>query len=159
MGNISLPLPSPCLPSSIPLPPTTAQTQLATVRSTSAHKLSTVFYFLLREFLAAALDVLTNISASNSSWKHLIIRTCVALSAPTRNTPASTLLSENLSGGFLSVPCFLRLLRVPRDRPNTSFKTKYPALLEDKYPDTKVYFPHQNQDIHVFIEEKEKKSL
>ena len=51
---------------------------------------------------------------SKLSCNYLNIRPCFALSALTRNTPASTLLSQNLPGGFICVPCFLRLLRVLR---------------------------------------------
>ena len=86
------------------------------------------------------IDILTNISATNSSWNHCIERPCFALGAPTRNTPALTLLSENVPGGFLCFPCFLRLLRVLRDRPNANFKTKIPALLQDKNTHTKFKF-------------------
>ena len=34
------------------------------------------------------INILANTSASNSSWNHLIVMNCFALSAPTRNTPA-----------------------------------------------------------------------
>ena len=71
------------------------------------------------------------------SWQVFVVQSldynapCFALSAPTRNTPAQTLLSEKLPGAFVCVPCFLRL-RVLRNRPCTNFKIKPSALLQDK---------------------------
>ena len=64
---------------------------------------------------APRIDILTNISAIIASWNHLIIR-------PLFHSQHS-LLSENLPGGCICVPCFIRLLRVLWHRPNTNFKT------------------------------------